>query len=275
MSVHVLSWVLRNSEEKLGRRLTLLVLADHAHDDGTESWPSVETISREARLSRRQVQTCLRGLEESGAITRTGTHPSGTTIYSVDLELRGAKSAPPRAVSSMDGAQNRTNRGAETAPEPSLEPSKEQPSKNSVVALAFEEPPPVSIADGRNLPLDALCMVCGIDAKSPKMPHAVVALNGRGQTAGIRDLYWEECRRASESEVGEEDVLARLHEDPALFAALLAQRIEAKANSLRARDPWRTTISLKLLREEWLDVELSQRGRSDGGVTGDELRRSA
>jgi biotin operon repressor len=102
VSVHVSSWVLRHSEAKLGARLVLLVIADHASDDGTRSWCSVETLGVEARLSRRAVQDALRRLEADGAIVETGKGPKGTHEYRV--VMGGADSAPR----------------ADTAPKPSL-----------------------------------------------------------------------------------------------------------------------------------------------------------
>lgn len=102
MSVHVTSWVLKHSDTKLGPRLVLLVIADHASDDGTRSWCSVETLGHEARLSRRAVQEALRRLEADGSIVETGKGPKGTHEYAV--VMGGADSAPR----------------ADTAPEPSL-----------------------------------------------------------------------------------------------------------------------------------------------------------
>lgn len=80
-----MSWVMRHSEETLGSRLVLLVLADHAKDDGTHAWPSVETIAEQARLSERQTQRCLRSLVTSGAVSVTGKSRSGTSVYSVNM----------------------------------------------------------------------------------------------------------------------------------------------------------------------------------------------
>src|SRR5688572_23904285 len=45
VSIHVMSWVLKNSETRLGERLVLLVLADHADEAGKNAWVSVNTIS--------------------------------------------------------------------------------------------------------------------------------------------------------------------------------------------------------------------------------------
>lgn len=85
MSVHVTSWVLKHSEESVpGRRLVLLVLADKADHDGTKTYPAVETIAREARMSERGVRYALRALEKEGRIERLGLHPTtGTYEYRV------------------------------------------------------------------------------------------------------------------------------------------------------------------------------------------------
>jgi helix-turn-helix protein len=118
-----MSWVLRHSDETLGRRLVLLVLADHAGEEGRDSWPSVDTIAHEARMSRRQVQRCLRDLEASGAITRLGTHPSGATQWGVKMSPpRGDIRAAGGATSAARGGRNpdaRTVSKATTPNEPS------------------------------------------------------------------------------------------------------------------------------------------------------------
>ena len=106
MSVHVLSWVLRHSEATLADRLVLLVLADHAGEDGAGSYPSIETIAREARIDRRTAQRCLRELEAPPlkAIRREGTTRHGVSVYRVILPSGGRQIAAPGA------AGNRPNR---------------------------------------------------------------------------------------------------------------------------------------------------------------------
>ncbi len=136
MSVHVMSWVLKHSEETLGRRLVLLVLADHAKEDGTEAWPSVQTIVEQARISERQVQYALRRLEEAGAITKNGRHRGqnqryGTNVYSVNM--KGAISAP---LDEPKGAIYDIQRVPYSAPEPSLL----QPSKSKAFAAKPRNP---------------------------------------------------------------------------------------------------------------------------------------
>jgi len=71
-----MSWVFDHSTvEHSTDLLVLLVLADHAHDDGGVAYPSVATIGRKARLGRRAVQMALRRLEDHGAIAQTS--PAG------------------------------------------------------------------------------------------------------------------------------------------------------------------------------------------------------
>lgn len=83
MSVHVISWVLKNSETALADRLVLIVIADHANANGENSYPSIPTIARDANLSERQVYRCLKNLESGGHIVATGETRLHTKIWSV------------------------------------------------------------------------------------------------------------------------------------------------------------------------------------------------
>ena len=57
MSVRVIDWALRESSVAAkGDLLALIVIADHAHDDGRGAFPSIDTIARLARLSVRGAQ---------------------------------------------------------------------------------------------------------------------------------------------------------------------------------------------------------------------------
>lgn len=102
MSIPAVVWVFEHSEEKLGNRLVLLALAEFAHDDGSDSYPSIDTLMRRTRLSERQVRYCLRALEQSGAIVNEGVSAKRTTKYRVVLS-EGAISAPGQ---SLQGAKS-------------------------------------------------------------------------------------------------------------------------------------------------------------------------
>jgi hypothetical protein len=138
-----MSWVLRHSEARLGDRLVLLVLADHAKDDGSSAWPSVATIAHEAHLSEKQVQRCLASLKKAQRIRKTGTSRSGTNVYAVSMVERRLKG------DILSGATNPTKPRDRMSPEPSLV----QPSEDLVAATPRPKP--------RNVIWDALTYVFG------------------------------------------------------------------------------------------------------------------
>jgi hypothetical protein len=132
-----MSWVFKHSDAKLGARLVLLALADNADEEGGDAYPSVPTIARKTRLSERQVQNCLRQLEDEGAIRNSGRHARGMNIYTVVMAEGGADIAPG-AVLDIEGVQSTTEGVQSTTPggeleftrtipthpeEPSIEPS--------------------------------------------------------------------------------------------------------------------------------------------------------
>lgn len=131
MSVRALSWALREAPvSNKSELLTLIVLCDHAHDDGDGAYPSVETIARMARLSERGAQTALRSLERAGLIEAKRRHGT-TTVYRVVMipacaPPGGAATAPPGGAATAGcshcGVQPVVSGGAAAAPEPS-EPS--------------------------------------------------------------------------------------------------------------------------------------------------------
>jgi len=108
VSVDAVTYVLRHSEERLGNRIVLIVLADFANPDGGNIFASVKVIAERARMSERAAQYALRSLESSGSIRPTGRHKSGTTIY----EIPG--------VQILHRVQNHAQNVSDFAPEPSL-----------------------------------------------------------------------------------------------------------------------------------------------------------
>ena len=130
MSVQAISWVLSHSKAKLGARLVLLSIANHARDDGTGAWPSIATIAREAHLSDRQAQYCIKLLQKIGEVQRQeGMGPYGTNLYSMPL-MGGAKSAPGYdrrgAVSSKRGCSFVQEGVQPSSPNPSLTVQKDK-----------------------------------------------------------------------------------------------------------------------------------------------------
>jgi len=61
-----MAWVIDHSPQKGGALVCLLMIANHAHADGTNAFPSYETLARECRMSRRQLVRIVQQLEGSG-----------------------------------------------------------------------------------------------------------------------------------------------------------------------------------------------------------------
>ena len=252
MSVHVLSWVLKNSDETLGRRLVLIVLADHARDDGTGAWPSVQTIARETRMSERQVQRCLRDLEGSEAIERTGRHRvegqrHGTFIYAVKMKAKGDNVSPLEApkgdIHAAKGDKSGAQRVSQMSPKPSLEPSLE-PSLTSLPSTG----PPATRRRRANLPFDALVAACpGTD------PSADGGRIAKALTEIRRRLEFEAQQPAYSATALE---LLAADSSP-LDNGRLAEEIERRAQLYRRRWP-EAELTPTALSKHWTRV-LTQR----------------
>jgi Helix-turn-helix domain len=93
LSIKVMQDVWQRSEQKGSALLLLLAIADHAHDDGAGAYPSVETLARKVRMSRRNTQLLIRHLEKAGEIqVEHGAGPRGCNLYAVKT-LQGVKNS--------------------------------------------------------------------------------------------------------------------------------------------------------------------------------------
>lgn len=209
MSIHALSWVLKHSEAQRGSRLVLLVLASYAGEDGFYAWPSVATLAHETQMTRRSVQAGLRSLEQMGFIERQGESKSGTTIWRIVMELpRGVVTSSGGVVSDSQGAKFATSNGAETTPEPSIEPSGE-PSERTRAARAGssrrilkpeEEPSGFAQWLGQHV---AICERWGVARSVPR-----AGTSARSDLARMFAALLEEGYRLEDFETVSEVVLA-------------------------------------------------------------------
>ena len=55
-----MSWVIEKSSQKGSNLLVLLMIANHAHTDGTGAYPAIPTLAAESRLSA--IQSSLKKL---------------------------------------------------------------------------------------------------------------------------------------------------------------------------------------------------------------------
>lgn len=68
MSVQATAWVIERSKQKGSHLLLLIMIANHAHADGTGAYPAIGTLARECRMSERQIKRMLPELEASGEL---------------------------------------------------------------------------------------------------------------------------------------------------------------------------------------------------------------
>lgn len=86
MSVQSMSQVLTLSKMRLGARLVLLAIANHANAEGLDAWPSVASIAREAGLSESQAHRGIRAAVLAGELrVQVGSGPHATNVYQITL----------------------------------------------------------------------------------------------------------------------------------------------------------------------------------------------
>lgn len=124
MSGKMSGLVFEHYPEGGGEMLTALCLADHADHDGTSIYPSVETVAKLTRQSRRTVQYHLSKMQESGWLLLVGNAKGGRQkareyrinpawIETGKLPEKGAKTAPFNADGFVDaGPVDNSTKGA-------------------------------------------------------------------------------------------------------------------------------------------------------------------
>jgi hypothetical protein len=144
MSVHVSSLVYRARLGSAARKAVALKLADCAHDDGSNVYPSIARIANEAEVSDRTVQRVLKSFVKEGLLViveRGGKGPRDTTEYRFALDQlvalapvsnplnKGDKLTPinpKRVTGCRDKGDTVSSKGDRVSPDPSrtiIEPS--------------------------------------------------------------------------------------------------------------------------------------------------------
>lgn len=94
MSVDAVSWALRVPVGG-NTKVVLVGLADHANPDGTEAYPSLDTLAMYAHCHRNTVRRNLRELIDAGWVMEDGYGPRGQVKYR--LAMGDTKSVPGMA----------------------------------------------------------------------------------------------------------------------------------------------------------------------------------
>jgi DNA-binding transcriptional regulator YhcF (GntR family) len=137
MSIRVMTEVWKTNLPTT-EKMVLLVIADHASDDGTNAYPSQKTIANKASISIRTVQRCVNNLVASKYL-QMDKHAGGSArcrddrrphLYTINLDRLRVDSVTTRTrgdIEDIDGATITPITGRQSRPKnhtikPSLEP---------------------------------------------------------------------------------------------------------------------------------------------------------
>lgn len=156
MSLNAIIWALEQAPvEDPTTALVLIALADNANNDGTGSWPAVQTIALRARCSPRTAQRHLRDLEAANIIRkgnqdlvagyRADRRP---TVYDLNLRAVRGDNLTPRptergVTGGTDGVSPVTERGVTGVTQTVLEPTHKPP--QDTPALFAVPPQPLEV----------------------------------------------------------------------------------------------------------------------------------
>ena len=93
MSIEAIKAVMGRHDLRGPVKAVALVMAEHAHKDGSESFPSIATIALEAGVCRSTVKRSIAQLIEQGVITKTkGWTPRTSNTYRFLIISEGSES---------------------------------------------------------------------------------------------------------------------------------------------------------------------------------------
>lgn len=102
MALNLVCAVLDRGPDDLSEMAVLLAIADSADKDTGEAWPSLDTIARRGRQSRRNVGYVVQRLVDGGWLSVTPQYrPNGSqrsSLYTVNLEKLGEVRVPRKPV---------------------------------------------------------------------------------------------------------------------------------------------------------------------------------
>jgi len=84
MSIKVMTAVWEYSQHKGSNLLVLLAIADHAHDDGRDAYPSIKALAKKTRMVQRGIYRIIAELVASGELlVEKNASPKRTNLYQV------------------------------------------------------------------------------------------------------------------------------------------------------------------------------------------------
>jgi DNA-binding Lrp family transcriptional regulator len=86
MSIEALNWAF-DLELTTPQKMVTIMLANYANEDA-KAWPSLETLAKKTRLSRRSVIQQIAKLEEIGVVKKVGNTQMGVNIYQLNIHTK-------------------------------------------------------------------------------------------------------------------------------------------------------------------------------------------
>jgi hypothetical protein len=118
VSIRAVAWVFDFSESTLADRLVLLAIANHCDARGYNSYPSIEHIAREARVSRATIFRSIETLEQMGELV-VHRRPGRSSIYGLPALLDPSQPATGQGSQiETGGVSNTRHRGPNLRPKP-------------------------------------------------------------------------------------------------------------------------------------------------------------
>ena len=148
MSVKVLTYVLENSAQRGNELLTMIVLADHADENGI-CWPSMERVGKLIRADERTARRCIRRLEEAGELrVQKGRGRGNANRYQIAMQKsldlfseKGGEMPPDNLPPKEKGAKRALKPDTAVSAEPSVTKDSKSvagQAKASPVATCFQ-----------------------------------------------------------------------------------------------------------------------------------------
>lgn len=125
MSIKVMSYVWEHSKHKGSELLTLLAIADCAHDDGTNAFPSIATLAKKTRMTARNTQMVIRKLTDSTELAlKPNAGPHGCHRFAI--AMNHSTESTPEKISQELKAPLKPTSEVQNAP---LKPASPNPSE--------------------------------------------------------------------------------------------------------------------------------------------------
>jgi hypothetical protein len=109
MSHQAQTHVMTHSRQKGSHRLVLLIIANHAHGDGTNAFPSMRTLAAESLMSERQVIRIVAELERSGELIVERSRGRHAHNMAINMQFRDTPN--PDKMSVLPERQTLTKNG--------------------------------------------------------------------------------------------------------------------------------------------------------------------